>query len=221
MPGYRHADTPLDLMVVTALCFGWFIVASVLSVMAGFPAQPFSDAALIGVVLIELVFGSLALGYLRFRGYELRALFPRPTIPESVFGVGLYVASAVASWIFVAALLPHDVAEQTQPVEEMVNNATISAGPVIGASLINGMYEEVFLIGYLQRALQSSGASFAIGVSLLVRVLYHLYQGPMGAISVLGFGLILSIYYVRTKRLWPIVVAHILADVLAFAAASS
>ena len=42
----------------------------------------------------------------------------------------------------------------------------------------------------------------------------------MGAISVLGFGLILSLYYVRTQRLWPIIVAHILADLLAFAAAA-
>ena len=221
MSGYRPADTPLDLVVVTALCFGWFIVASVLAVMAGFPAQPFSDAALIGIVLIELLFGALALGYLRLRGHELRVLFPRPSIPESVLGVGLYVASALASWLLVATCLPHDTGGQPQPIEEMVSNASISAGPVVGASLINGLYEEMFLVGYLQRGLQAEGHSFAIGVSLLVRVLYHLYQGPMGAISVLGFGLVLGLYYARTKRLWPIVVAHILADVLALAASTA
>lgn len=42
-----------------------------------------------------------------------------------------------------------------------------------------------FWLGYLVRGFAAVGASFAIGLSLLVRVLYHLYQGPLGAVSVL------------------------------------
>ena len=103
----------------------------------------------------------------------------------------------------------------------------IQQGNIFAASLgyyinplVNVLLGTVFLGERLSRLQWVAVAVAAVGVSLLVRVLYHLYQGPMGAISVLGFGLILSLYYVRTQRLWPIVVAHILADVLAFAAAS-
>lgn len=100
----------------------------------------------------------------------------------------------------------------------MVAGAQISLGPLLAMSLVNGIYEEVFLLGYLQRALEGFGASFAVGVSLLVRVLYHLYQGPSGALYVLGFGLVLGLYFLRTRELWPVAFAHIFADFAGFSA---
>jgi len=105
----------------------------------------------------------------------------------------------------------------TQPIEHMVANATISFLPLVAMSVVNGFYEEVFLIGFLQRTLEGLGVAFAIGASLLVRMLYHLYQGPSGAISVLGFGLVLSVYFLWKRKLWPVVFAHISADVAGFA----
>jgi membrane protease YdiL (CAAX protease family) len=47
-------------------------------------------------------------------------------------------------------------------------------------------------------------------------MLYHIYQGPVGALSVLVFGLVLSLFYLRTGRLFPVVVAHVIADVAPF-----
>jgi membrane protease YdiL (CAAX protease family) len=98
----------------------------------------------------------------------------------------------------------------------MVANASVSFLPLVAMSLVNGVYEEVFLVGYLQRALESSGAAFSIGASLLVRLLYHLYQGPSGAASVLGFGLVLSVYFLWKRKLWPLVFAHMFADIAGF-----
>ena len=66
------------------------------------------------------------------------------------------------------------------------------------------------------RALQPLGAFVAIGVPLLIRALSHLYQGPLGTVSAVGFGLVFAVYYWRTKLLWPVVFAHILADVVGF-----
>jgi membrane protease YdiL (CAAX protease family) len=56
----------------------------------------------------------------------------------------------------------------------------------------------------------------AVGVSLLVRVLYHLYQGPLGAVYVGAFGLVLSLYYVASGKLFPVVLAHALWDIVPF-----
>lgn len=52
---------------------------------------------------------------------------------------------------------------------------------------------------------------------MLVRVLYHLYQGPLGAISILLTGTIFGIYYWKTRKLWPVAFAHIFADFAGFA----
>jgi membrane protease YdiL (CAAX protease family) len=51
---------------------------------------------------------------------------------------------------------------------------------------------------------------------LLVRVLYHLYQGPVGAVWVLAIGLVFGLYFMRTNQLWPPVFAHILWDIVPF-----
>jgi membrane protease YdiL (CAAX protease family) len=78
------------------------------------------------------------------------------------------------------------------------------------------LFEELFLTGYLLRALIRFGASIAIGVPVLVRALCHLYQGPLGTMSVIGAGVVLGAYYWRKRQLWPVVFAHIFADIAGF-----
>ena len=77
-----------------------------------------------------------------------------------------------------------------------------------------GTFEEVFLLGVLVRGLRAYGVSIAIGFPLLIRLLYHLYQGPLGAVWVLAFGLTFTLFYVRIGRLWPAVFAHMLWDIV-------
>jgi membrane protease YdiL (CAAX protease family) len=175
-------SAPADTLVVTGLCFGWFILTSLQAVAAGFPAAPFSDSDFIGLIALEIAFGAAAL--------------------------------AAVAWL-VAVLIGagHTASE---PIGEMVAGARISLAPLVAMSIVNGIYEEVFLLGYLQRALEGFGAAFAVGVSLLVRLLCHLYQGPSGALYVLGFGLVLSLYFLRTGKLWPVAFAHIFADFAGF-----
>ncbi|HUQ10090.1 MAG TPA: CPBP family intramembrane glutamic endopeptidase [Steroidobacteraceae bacterium] len=60
----------------------------------------------------------------------------------------------------------------------------------------------------------------AINVSTGIRLLYHLYQGPIGILSVVPLGLIFGYAYSRTRMLWPLIFAHIVLDIagLLFAA---
>ncbi|MGZ5735636.1 MAG: CPBP family glutamic-type intramembrane protease [Burkholderiales bacterium] len=83
----------------------------------------------------------------------------------------------------------------------MVQDARVSLPVVVSMAMINGTYEEVFLLGFLLRGLRQFGFSLTVGVPLLIRVLYHLYQGPVGAMWILGFGLLFSLYYFRFRLL--------------------
>ncbi|MCC2962471.1 CPBP family intramembrane metalloprotease [Massilia sp. IC2-278] len=200
--------------MLIAISFGWFMLASVLAVVDGFPvsAAPFSDTSLIGLIVTELVLGALALGYLRYRGYALRELLPRPDWRGCLEGA-LLCGAGIAACTVVDALLPSR-SGAVEPVAQMLANARPTLIVVLAVSVLNGLYEETFLLGYLVRGFASSGASFAVGLSVLVRLLYHLYQGPAGAVSVVVFGIVLGAAYWRTRRLWPAVVAHTLADIL-------
>lgn len=59
-------------------------------------------------------------------------------------------------------------------------------------------------------------STVALGVTLLVRLMYHLYQGPIGAVWILGFGLVFGLFYLRFNSLWPVALAHMLWDIVPF-----
>lgn len=162
---------------------------------------------------MEMIYGCIALLILYVRGFAISTLYPAPSLTGIAAGIAIYVAALVAVWVFTAPFL---ASQGTQPIDGMVSNASVSLPSVILLALVNGAYEEIFLLGFLLRGMRGYGLSVALGVSLLVRVLYHLYQGPLGAISVLACGLVFSLYYVRTGSLFPVVFAHVLADIIPF-----
>ncbi|GIV00321.1 MAG: membrane protein [Actinomycetota bacterium] len=78
-----------------------------------------------------------------------------------------------------------------------------------------GLVEEVVAVAYLVTRLQQLRATpaAAVGASALLRGAYHLYQGFGGFAGNLAMGLFFGALFVRTRRAWPLVVAHVLLDV--------
>jgi hypothetical protein len=54
----------------------------------------------------------------------------------------------------------------------------------------------------------------AAAFSVLVQFSYHLYYGWEGAIALSFLFLVFSIYYARTQKATPIIVAHEVFDIL-------
>ncbi len=212
-PATRTTTTPVEALVVTAICFGMSIVLSLQAVAAGFPAGSFDDSGFVGLIKLELAMAGAAVLFLALRGYAVSTLLPRPSLRGCGEGLLVYLAASAVAWLL---LLPFASAWQEQPIEQMMAQATVSVPTVLALAVVNGTFEEVFLLGFLSRGLRGHGLSVALGVPLLVRVLYHLYQGPAGALAICGFGLVLSVCHARSGRLWPVVFAHMLADVVPF-----
>lgn len=82
----------------------------------------------------------------------------------------------------------------------------------------NGWAEEIIVVGFLLTRLRQLGVSpmAAIVVSSLLRGVYHLYQGFGAGLGNLAMGLVFGYVYLRTGRLWPLIVAHALIDAVAF-----
>jgi len=81
-----------------------------------------------------------------------------------------------------------------------------------------GVLEEVIAVGYLTKRL-SDLAVPVWGILLIqasLRATYHLYQGWGAFVGNFVMGLIFGWYFVRTKRLAPLVVGHTLIDIVAF-----
>ena len=91
--------------------------------------------------------------------------------------------------------------------------------PVLVASaLANAWAEELVMIGYLLTRLRTLGWSEnrALGAAAVLRGSYHLYQGIGAFFGNVVMGLVFGRVWQRSNRLWPLVGAHALIDVVAF-----
>ena len=77
------------------------------------------------------------------------------------------------------------------------------------------LIEEVVVAAYLITRLRQLGASEggAIAASALLRGSYHLYQGWGGFAGNFAMGVLFGFFFTRTRRAWPLVIAHFLLDV--------
>ncbi|MFJ8685808.1 CPBP family intramembrane glutamic endopeptidase [Micromonospora wenchangensis] len=86
------------------------------------------------------------------------------------------------------------------------------------AAVQNAVLEEVIVVGYLVTRLRQLqwrlGA--VIATSALLRGSYHLYQGFGAFVGNAVMGVVFSLFYLRTRRVMPLIVAHTLLDVVAF-----
>lgn len=206
-----------ELVVVIATALGLPIYSSFSGVLAPAVERSFSAASLWGMVFYELVVLALLIPVLWFRGWTPQALGLQWQGRDIRPAIGLLMACIVACYPL--GWLGAGMAEGVNPSLDAMVAGKLTLTAVVAVSLINPIFEEVFVCAYVIQALQRrhSPAS-AVNVSVAIRASYHLYQGPIGAISLVIVGLILGWWFARTGRLWPAIIAHGLMDLLALMA---
>lgn len=170
-------------------------------------------------IVFTLVPVALALYLLSTAGRSaLRRIGLDRTRPWRDLGVGIGLAAVVGIpglGLYVAArALGLSVAIQTSGLDEHWWTIPI----LVLAALKNAVLEEVVAVGYLVERLEELRWTVPgiIAASALLRGAYHLYQGPGMAAGNVAMGVLFAWYYVRTRRVGPLVVAHTTLDVVAF-----
>jgi membrane protease YdiL (CAAX protease family) len=89
---------------------------------------------------------------------------------------------------------------------------------LILAAMQNAILEEVVVVGYLITRLREIGMSTAwiVACSAVLRGSYHLYQGFGAFVGNAVMGVVFALFFLRTKRVMPLIVAHSLLDITAF-----
>ncbi|MBM0237660.1 CPBP family intramembrane metalloprotease [Micromonospora sp. ATA32] len=89
---------------------------------------------------------------------------------------------------------------------------------LILAAVQNAVLEEVIVVGYLVTRLRQLWwrVGAIIAASALLRGSYHLYQGFGAFVGNAVMGVVFSLFFLRTRRVVPLIVAHTLLDVVAF-----
>lgn len=85
--------------------------------------------------------------------------------------------------------------------------------------VLNSYFEESFASAYLIESFERTGNGHPVTWAAAIRASYHLYQGPLGAISVFFLGLAFGAIYRRTRDMTLPFVAHTVINTMIFALA--
>jgi CAAX protease family protein len=174
-----------------------------------------SDAVLARGLGVELLLMATIGFWLWRRGWRpfRTATFPLVQL-DVIRGLALWVCAilGVAIWASLCrAVFPN--------LFEVAKHTEIVGGPNIWVSLsysvVNAVFEELLWLGLGFAAFRRFGLAVSGTVSVALRLLAHGYQGPLALVTVLPVGALFTLYYVRTWRLWPVIVAHAFQDTLA------
>lgn len=219
----RRLPPRVEFLVVICGAFGMPILSSIMSLGTGGDSRPagggalvFDNAALIGLVTMEIVQSVFLVWFLHVRGWTLEKVGLRISWRGTGLGWLLLLTT------YVVAMAAQSLGKLWLPVqthEAMAHYPTadrnLSMQLVFVASTVNGIFEELFVAGYIITALREvRGVWTAINVSTVVRLLYHLYQGPLGIVTIVPMGLIYGYAYARTRQLWPLIFSHMLIDII-------
>jgi uncharacterized protein len=208
----RKSPIPLALefLIIIGLTYGPLVSAQLLTFSSRELPDVFTNNSLLSLVIFELLAGGLVLAALRFNGRRFSDHDMEFTATTVVHGLLLCVASMLAESILYDPVLFAAGTAVEQPA--LSTPSALSLPIVLLVSLVNPLFEEGILLAYVVLALRSQGLQTALGVSLILRLATHLYQGPLAAIGVFPMGLLFFAYYWRTKKIWPPVLAHALLD---------
>ncbi len=206
----------VEFCIVVAAAFGWFAFGSIASIGARASGPMITEAHLTGVLVYEVIALLVLTSFLVARGWTPERIGLVPSWRSSAVGFMVaalaYVAYLVV-WVAAFSIFPSSV-ESTDSAPLVASG--MGLGTVLAVSTLNPLFEELFVCGYLITVLKEArGFWFAVNVSAGVRLVYHLYQGPLAVVSILPLGLIFGYWYARTKQLWPLVVAHAAFDLVA------
>lgn len=214
-----------EVLVVLSLTFLASAVFAVIDVLTepvrGEYRASVSQAPLFVTQLAGFVFGLapvwLVVHLLRRSDEGLEAIGFDTKTPrrDAILGAALFAVIALGGLAVYLGSVELGVNRFVIPVPPLGHWWTI---PVLLMNALEAaLTEEVIVAAYLITRLQQLSWSPRASVvgSAALRGSYHLYQGWGGFLGNLAMGAVFGWLFARTRRAWPLVVAHLLLDVAA------
>lgn len=200
--------------IVLLLVVGVFVGSWVLSLQGGGndAAIALDNREALATLGMEGVFALVFVPWLWWRGWR-PAMLSAPSGPLDVpRGIVLWFLAYLALGVVfgLVSLFQKEVAEPAVKVH-------LSDLVIVAASILNAVFEELLWLAYGVTALaRRIGLRRACIASIVLRTTVHVYEGPLAVLGVLPIGIVFTLYFARTRRVWPVIVAHALQDAFAF-----
>ena len=149
--------------------------------------------------------------------YLLReSIFSRWRPKAILEGAGLAALIGIPGLVFYLSAVHFGFSKQVVP--STLNDAWWEIIVLLIWSAANAFSEEIVVVMWLITRLQQLRIPpwVALLLSAVLRGSYHLYQGWSAGLGNIIMGLIFGAYYLKTRRVWPLILGHFLIDAVAF-----
>jgi membrane protease YdiL (CAAX protease family) len=204
----------LELLVIFLLSFA--VPAFSLAAPQG-PAPPpdmFALAVLAGAAFQWLPIGVLYFFFVRRRGGWFSIGLTRIDQVDLAAGLLLWVVSHFT--VIFLGILTRGIGLGSNDVEFLPAGLPIwsLAGLSIVIAVTAGLVEEILVRGYAQTRLEQLRVPTAliVVVPTALWAVLHIYQGAGPALVIFGLGLVYALWFQRSRRLWPVIIAHVMFD---------
>jgi membrane protease YdiL (CAAX protease family) len=226
-----------EVLLVLAVSLGASAVYAVLSLLrkllASVPLSQ-SQATLNGSVVpnqawLDLVYQLVGIGFGVVPAFLALHLLARDRIPARAIGVdrtrpgadlarGVLLAAVIGIPGLLLYLAAYALGISATIVPSGLPDVWWRIPVLILSAAMNATLEEVVVIGYLLTRLRQFGRSapWAIGLAAVLRGSYHLYQGFGAFIGNAVMGVIFGWFFLRTRRVMPLIIAHTILDTVSF-----
>jgi membrane protease YdiL (CAAX protease family) len=221
----RAGSKPLrwmELGLVLFVAFAQSLVISIytLSRSSDLSGIGVSTARILAGVILEV--GALAvLLYILFRqGRSVKDIglnFHWADGPRSVVLAITGVVANYVFWVFLYNFYRNLTGHPPDATPRNVEFVRSFSWAGVFLVLINPWFEELIVRAYLISEVRwlSGSTVLAIAASVVLQSSYHLYQGVFPALIYAVLFLVFSIYYVRSGRILPVILAHFYFDAMA------
>jgi membrane protease YdiL (CAAX protease family) len=170
---------------------------------------PFNNEILISNLVYELFVLLWLSAFLKVRGWTFERLGFSMSLRDTAIGLLLAIIVYCAIWAIEQALgsAAPAMLESARRFDKVSGDLDLWA--MIMASVVDAVFEELFVCAYVISALkEKKRASFALNISIALRVGCHIYQGVYGVLIGGAWGLVFGFWYLKSGRIWPLLVAH-------------
>lgn len=203
----------VERVVICAIALSVPIAGTIVAMVRNRQVFEYTTAKVVEAVVFELFALFIGWRILRARGWSsqpFRLHFDWTNLAGGFFCVPAYLLLTYVVFSIGRALAPS--------LQVFVRH---TSPPWLSLSffVLNSYFEESFVSAYLIESFDRTGNRHGVAWAAAIRASYHLYQGPLGAISIFFLGLGFGTIYKRTRDITLPFIAHtaINATILALA----
>lgn len=203
----------IEIVLVLVVGFGLFIYSSSISISK--PSKIYNSTDAYFIVMYEIVALSIIRIYLKKRRWPFRDFHLEFNYKMVGAAIILVLARNITGWVITKILKMLNIIDSTFQATIIVSY-NINLIGIILLIIINSIYEEVLLTGYLFKKFDKLHPILLILINFILRTSYHTYQGWENLPMVFSLSLIFGIYYIKYKNLWTIIWAHGIGNMVSF-----